>query len=334
MYQEASQIKLLIESAKTIVIIQADNPDGDSLGSSLALEQILAKQNLDPLMVCGVSLPTYLHYFPGWDRVEQQFPNKFDLSIIVDTSSISLLDSLTKQPSIAKALKSHPCIILDHHASEATIDFATVRLNIPTAAATAEVIYELAAQFEWPISALGNNSIASAILSDTLGLTASYTSARTVHIIGELVEAGVSLSALENIRRDTIRKSPDIVHYKGQLLQRIEYFNNDQLALLTIPWEEIEKYSPVYNPSILALDDMRLTIDTKIAIVLKQYPDGKITGKVRSNYGYPIANKLAELFGGGGHSYASGFKLTPKQPLEQFKQELTQRTKELLDEII
>lgn len=175
--------------------------------------------------------------------------------------------------------------------------------------------------------------MAAAILSDTMGLTASYTSARTVHIIGELVENGVSLSALENARRDTIRKSPELVRYKGVLLQRIEYYLDNRLALLTIPWVEIEKYSPLYNPSMLALDDMRLTNDTKIAVVLKQYPDGRITGKIRSNFGNPIAGKLAKDFGGGGHDYASGFKLIGKN-IDTLKQEIITFCRELLDETL
>ncbi len=333
MYAEAKKIKQLVEQAKKILIIQPDNPDGDSLGSSLALEQILASLNKDTIMVCGVNIPNYLQYFTGWDRVEPAaLPTNFDISIIVDTSSISLLENLTKHIDIA-SIKSKPCIVIDHHVSEASIDFAQVRLNVPTAAATSEVIYELSQQLNWNINLAAMNAIASAILSDSLGLTTNSTTARTVHIIGELIEKGVSLSQLENARRDTIRKSPEIVHYKGQLLERIEYFDNNKLALLIIPWEEIEKYSPLYNPSVLALDDMRLTTDTLVAIVLKLYPDGHITGKIRSNYGFPVAAKLAEKFGGGGHDYASGFKITDKH-IDELKTLLIEATREIINETV
>lgn len=333
MYPEAKQIKELVDGVKRILIIQPDNPDGDSLGSSLGLEQIFYSLGKETTMICGVNLSNYLHYIPGWDRVETEFSAKFDLSIIVDTSAISLLDNLTKHLSLA-TLKSKPCIIIDHHQTEATPSFATIRLNIPSAAATAEVIYELATQLNWSINLAGKNSLAAAILSDSLGLTAGSVTARTVHIIGELVEAGVSLASLENARRDMNRKSPEIVHYKGQLLQRIEYFDDNRLALLTIPWSEIEQYSPIYNPAILALEDMRLTTNTLIAIVLKQYLNGKITGKIRSNLGTPIANKLAESFGGGGHEYASGFKILDSKPFEQIKQDIIIRAKELYSETI
>ena len=333
MYPEAEKIKQLIHEANHILIVQPDNPDGDSLGSSLGLEQMLYALNKQTTLVCGTTLPGYLQYIPGWDRVESDMPSGFDLSIIVDTSSVSLLENLTKHIGIA-SLSSKPCIVLDHHKTEPEVDFATVRLNVPSAAATAEVIYELAKQLNYDIPLTGKNALAAAILSDSLGLTADNTTARTVHIIGELVEGGVSLSGLENARRDMIRKSPELVHYKGRLLERIEYFDNDRVAMLVIPWPEIEQYSPLYNPSVLALDDMRLTTNTVVAVALKLYPDGKITAKIRSNYGYPVAARLAESFGGGGHDYASGFKLTNNPNVDKLKLEIINKTKELLDETI
>ena len=178
MYPEAEEIKHLIDDAKKVLIIQPDNPDGDSLGSSLALEQIVASLNKDTVLVCGVNIPSYLKYFSGWDRVESDLTAKYDVSIVVDTSSISLLENLTRHISIA-ALKSKPCIIIDHHVSEASIDFAAVRLNIPTAAATSEVIYELSKQLNWEINLPAKKAIAAAILSDSLGLTTDSTTART-----------------------------------------------------------------------------------------------------------------------------------------------------------
>ena len=108
------EIKSTIEKAKNILIIQADNPDGDSLGSALALEQILGDMGKNPSLYCGVDIPRYLKFFEGWDRVSKDIPSKIDASIIVDTSSKLLLDQLQKsqeQPWIAVK----PVIVLDHH---------------------------------------------------------------------------------------------------------------------------------------------------------------------------------------------------------------------------
>ena len=84
---------------------------------------------------------------------------------------------------------------------------------------------------------------------------------------------------------------------------------------------------------MLVLDDMRLTINTDIAIALKDYPAKRVTGKIKCNYGKGIANQLAQLFGGGGHEYASGFKVTDGRSVDQIKQECIEKATMLLDNI-
>lgn len=328
MYEQSGAIQNIIDSAGRVVIIQADNPDGDSLGSALALEQILGDMGKETALYCGVDIPPHLTYLPGWDRVDKELPRQFDAAIVVDNSSDLLLEKL--QQSREKAwLKTKPLIVLDHHTTEATIDYASVLLRAK-AVATGEVIYELAKQLHWPLNAVAKNMLATSIMSDSLGLVSEGTSARSIHIIAELVEAGVKLAALDTARRDMMRKSPELQRYKGRLLQRIEYFgNHNEVAVVTIPWEEIEKYSPLYNPSMLVIDDMRLTEGTAIAIALKVYRDGKVTAKIRCNFGHGIGNQLAEYFGGGGHPYAAGFKVTGKA-FEAVRRECIEKASELL----
>ncbi|HEY1063839.1 MAG TPA: DHH family phosphoesterase [Candidatus Saccharimonadales bacterium] len=332
MYSEAADIAALIDQAHNIVILQADNPDGDSLGSALALEQILGDLGKEPYLYCGVDMPAHLKYLPGWDRVSNELPSTFDLSIIVDTSSSSLFEQATKTNAWTQ-LASKPAIILDHHqAVENTISFARVVVNAP-AVATGEVIYELSRQLEWPLNTHAMNAVAVSILSDSLGLMTDATTARSIHVIAELVEAGVKLPQIENLRRELNRKSPELTRYKGELLQRIVYHNDNKVATVTIPWDEIEKYSPEYNPSVLVLDEMRMTTDTAVAVAFKTYPDGKITGKIRCNYGFPIGAELAENFGGGGHPYASGFKVKDGRSLSDIEAACVAKASELLNKV-
>lgn len=331
MYEETGKINELIDSAQRILIVQADNPDGDSLASSLALEQILHDLGKEPFMYCGAGIPSYLTYLPGWDRVGYQVPNDFDISIIVDTSALSLLENLESGGQLG-ALSSRPCIILDHHEVEASIPFATVVCNKP-AVATGELIYELARQLEWPLAHNANEMLAVAIMSDSLGLTTEATSARSIHIIGELVESGVSIAELEHRRRQMMRKSPDLTHYKGELLQRVEYYEDNRIAVVGITNSEIEKYSPEYNPSMLVLEDMRMTTGTQIAIAFKVYKSGRVTAKIRCNQGAAIANQLAERFGGGGHAYAAGFKVQDGRPYNEIKSECISIAADMLQTI-
>lgn len=330
-YPEAEQIQTILQSARRVLIIQADNPDGDSLGSALALENIIGDMDKEPILYCGVAIPSYLTYLPGWDRVTNEFPLQFDASIIVDTSADSLLENLNEAGHKSK-LAGKPCIIIDHHAVELSIPYATVSCN-QEAVATGEVIYELARQLEWPLNLEAKKMIATAIMADSLGLVTEATSARSIHIIAELVEQGVKLAELEHARRMLMRKSPDLVHYKGELLQRVEYAADNRIAVVTIPWREIEQYSPQYNPSMLVIEDMRMTIGTQVAIAFKVYKDGKMTAKIRCNQGAPIAAKLADHFGGGGHPYASGFKIQQARPFNEVKSECISVALQLLNEI-
>jgi phosphoesterase RecJ-like protein len=329
-YDEAPAIGSAIEAAQKIVVVQADNPDGDSLASSLALEEILGDMGKDVYLYCGVDIPLHLKYLPGSARVQKELPNQFDLSIIVDTSSATLLGQLEKTG--AKGwLAAKPSIVIDHHATEPTITFASIYCNHP-AVATGEVIYELAKQLDWKINTTAAEYIAIAILSDSLGLTSESVTGRALFIMGELVDAGVNMATLENARRETMRRDQELIHYKGRLLERVEFHKDGRIATVDIPYEEIVKYSPLYNPPMLVLDDMRLGRGVQIAIGFKIYSDGHITGKLRANYGFAVADKLAEKLGGGGHPYAAGFKVPAGRSLEDVKKEVLDAGAELLDE--
>lgn len=328
-----SQIQKLIEQAHKIVIIQADNPDGDSLGSALALEEILGEMGKEPVLYCGVDVPDYLKHLQGWDRVSKDLPSQFDLSIIVDTSALILLDKLEKSAQRGW-VASKPVIVLDHHADvTCDIPYATVVLNDKNAVAAGEVIYRLAGQLDWPLNLAAKTHIASAILSDSLGLTSEGTTAETYRIMADLIESGVDRPALEEARRALSKMPEQIFRYKARLIERTELFADGQLALATIPHDEIMTYSPLYNPAPLIQTDMLQVEGVRVAIVLKHYQDGKITGSIRCGYGTTVAADLAAHFGGGGHAYAAGFKIESGKPFDQIKSECIQLATELLNKL-
>jgi phosphoesterase RecJ-like protein len=175
--------------------------------------------------------------------------------------------------------------------------------------------------------------LAVAILSDSLGLMSESTTSHSIKVIAELVDQGVVLAKLDHARKAMQKKSPGIARYKGELLKRLEYSPDQKIAIIQIPWEEIEKYSHEYNPSMLVIDEMRQVEKVTTAIAFKTYPDGRITAKVRCNDGYPIAAKLAENFGGGGHPYASGFRVTGGKDYNEVKRQAIELGSQLIEEI-
>lgn len=295
----------LINDAKKIIIIQAENPDGDSLGSSLALEEILSDLGKEVVLYCPVEIPKYMRYIQGWDRVVSDFDTKADLAIIVDTAADVLITKVLDTPGVRHFLESHPVLVIDHHTTESNLSFDHTMLS-EDAVATSEVIYQLASHNNWTINAQAAENMLVAIMSDSLGLTTQNVTPQTFYVAGKLVELGASNSVIEERRREFMKKSPEILAYKGELIGRIEYFLDGKLAIVHIPWEDIQAYSDQYNPSVLVLDEMRLVENVALGVAIKTYPDGKITGKLRGNL--PIAETVAGYFGGGGHKYASGFR--------------------------
>jgi len=286
-----------------ICIIQAENPDGDSLGSAIALDYIL--KDTENRLYCPVDIPKYLRYFADWSRVENEFDYKADGYIIVDTASSILLSKLLDDVAIKNCLYNKPVLVLDHHETADDLDFPHEAI-IETLPACANLIYKIAKTNHLEIPEVAAEAIYMAISSDTLGLVSSSVTADTMRTMADLIELGANPAELDERRREFMKKSPRILDYKADLIKRIEYSLDGKLATIHIPFEEIQLYSDEYNPNVLILEELRLVEGVDVAIAIKTYPDGKITGKIRADK--PVAEQVAGYFGGGGHPYAAGFR--------------------------
>ncbi len=320
-----------IHQAQKIVVIQADNPDADSLGSALALEHILGDLGKDVILCCGVNVPEYLRYMSGWDRVVDSLPSQFDLSIVVDASTYTLLDKLDRSGQLAW-VKSKPCIVLDHHATvEKKLDFTDLQLIDETVASTGELIFHLSVSLGWCVSQQAAEHLMSSILGDTQGLTNDLTKSATYRVMADLTDLGANRPRLEELRREYGKMPEKIYTYKGDLIRKTEFHAGGKIALVHIPQGEINEYSPLYNPAPLIQFDMLQVRGVALAIVLKSYDDGRVTAALRANNGYPVAAKLAEHMGGGGHDYAAGFKITDGRNYDDIKAECLRFATELLN---
>lgn len=317
----------LVEAANDIVVVQPENPDGDSLGSAIALEEIIGGLGKKVSLFCSVDMPRHLRYIKGWDRVLNELPGKYDLLIIVDTSSASLLEKLLKGANSRKVDQTQ-VLVLDHHDIETDLTLKNLELVNIDAVAVGEIIYDIVKLTGWKLNPNAVKAIAASIMSDSLGLTSVRTSAKTVYTIAELVDKhGLNLSELNNARRELSKKSVRIALYKADLIKRIEFFHDDRLAVVVIPHQEIKSYSDEYNPGALITEELAMIDSVDLSVVLKQYPD-HITGRLRSGKTM-ISGQLAEHFGGGGHPYAAGFK-TKDWSMDDLKKELVKRAGELL----
>jgi phosphoesterase RecJ-like protein len=324
-----NKITELINQSENVLIIQADNPDSDSLGSALILESVLEEMGKQVSLYCGIEIPSYIKYFNGWDLINKYLPNRFDLTIFVDVSTTSLFEKLDDKDF--SKIKKSPSIIFDHHvSSNDPIDFATVSIIDNKRSSTGELIYKVGKNLSWNFTLDEMKLIAMTILGDTQGLSNQLATSETYNVMAELIDKGVNRPELEELRRKFNKMPVEIFKYKSELINKTKFSYENRIAYNVIPQSEINKYSPLYNPSALIQPDILQTENVDVGIVFKTYDDNKITASIRCNPNAGIANSLAKEFGGGGHDYASGFKVYNKD-MDTFIPEVIKKAIQLLN---
>ncbi len=316
-----------LQDKKRIAVIQAENPDGDSLGSALALDYLLPEKEVS--LYCPVDIPKYLRYFVDWSRIGNEFDYQADGYIIVDTAAEVLLSKLLDDKAMRNRLFNAPVLVIDHHETEDDLPFEHQAI-IERRPACCDVIFQIARAEGLEISRQAAENLLAGIMSDTLGMTSETTTAETYRTAAALIEAGANVAQLEERRREFMKKSPRILDYKADLIKRVEYSLDGRLATVHIPWEEIREYSDEYNPNVLILEEMRLVEGVEVAVAVKTYPDGKVTGKIRATK--PVADRVAGYFGGGGHPYAAGFR-TYDSDYQTVRKDLVKIVPELLSSV-
>ena len=293
----------LITSSQTILVMQPDNPDGDSLGSALALEEILGDLGKTVIVYSYNAPGEYLRMLEGWDRVTEQFPKHFDAAIIVDAGSPTMLTATFQH--YGEQLVGKPLAVIDHHTTREPFGDHVLDVVTP-AAATGEMIVELAQTLDWPVNERCAAKLATAILSDSLNLTASYTTELTVLALAFCVRNGANLTELYRLKRETGALEQRNLKLKGALLSRVEFLCDGRLAWCTIPNEVAKKSKDDHNPTDLIIWDMMWTKEVEVAIVVKDYGTKlKVALKSKGS----MAGAIAEKIGGGGHASASGARL-------------------------
>lgn len=301
--KSAQNLQKFIDAAGSILILQPDSPDGDSLGTALGLEEILGDLGKKVVMYSYKQPEPYLRWLEGWDRVIQDMPKKFDAVILVDTGAPALIKSAIEHHFTA--LTSKPFAIIDHHTSRQNFGFDIELEIVEEAVATAELVTRMAQALDWPINERAAAKLASAILADSLGLTTSGTTAASVVAMAELTKRGANLYELHKSKREATAILPELLHLKGKLLQSVEFHVDGRLAIAEINPDTVARYKDISEPYTLILNEMQWTKGVELVAVFKNY-GGKINVPLRSTTG--AAGPMAEKFGGGGHPNAGAYR--------------------------
>ena len=307
-----------INNAKTLVILTHMNPDGDAIGSSLALYCSLLKLKKDVDVIVPEHSSIY-NFLPRINDLKKE-PTKeqYDIAIALDCGDIKRLNGFSESFENAKCK-----ISIDHH--EINTMFADYNFVNPASPACAQILITV-------IEALGveiDNEIGTCLLTGTLTDTGGFkypaTSAETFEFTAELLRKGVKVSDIYKRVLQTISKKS--FELRKVAINRLELLENGKIAFTYITNKDMETVEAEEGDHEGIVDIGRDIEGVEVSIFLKETEDGTYKISLRSNEYVNVAD-IALLFNGGGHIRAAGGSITGT--IEQSKERLVAECKKHL----
>ena len=307
-----------INNAKTLVILTHMNPDGDAIGSSLALYCSLLKLKKDVDVIVPEHSSIY-NFLPRINDLKKE-PTKeqYDIAIALDCGDIKRLNGFSESFENAKCK-----ISIDHH--EINTMFADYNFVNPASPACAQISITV-------IEALGveiDNEIGTCLLTGTLTDTGGFkypaTSAETFEFTAELLRKGVKVSDIYKRVLQTISKKS--FELRKVAINRLELLENGKIAFTYITNKDMETVEAEEGDHEGIVDIGRDIEGVEVSIFLKETEDGTYKISLRSNEYVNVAD-IALLFNGGGHIRAAGGSITGT--IEQSKERLVAECKKHL----
>ncbi len=314
----SEQLQQLIDCAQRMFLIAHVDPDGDTIGSTLALARALRMMGKDCSVACDDLVPEALLFLPGTDAFGTPQITGEDLIITVDVSDPDRLGNAYRHvPSLDTTT-----VNIDHHVTNTM--FAAVNLVRTEAAATAEIIFDLLLDWQIHVDALLATYLLTGIVTDTRSFSTSSTSPRTLEMSAQLMKAGASLIEInENYFR---QRRLATLRLWGRMLDEMQMDGHLVWSFNTLDMKNECKASSDNGDGIVNL--LATARDAKAAIVFKEKKDGQIDVSIRSRPGVDIS-PIAVHFGGGGHPQAAGAIV--EGDLDQVTRDVLSKAKEVLD---
>ncbi len=293
-----------LESADKILLLSHIRPDGDAIGSVLALGLVLERLGKEVVMANQDSIPESLRFLKGLDRYQQGVRDvkKIDLVVALDTANRERLgtDCLAEIPG------NVPLINIDHHISnELYGDYYYVDGDAPAAG---QIVYELVQEAGWEMTAEARDAIYVALSTDTGSFRYPATNARTYQIASELVEAGLVVGDLnhELYSQYSLRR----VEVLRALLGTLELHCDGKIAIWSLPQGQKDRIGVEDGDTDGLIDTIRSIRGVIISIFIEDLPDQKVRVSMRSSNDQVNVSEICQHFGGGGHRLASGVRMS------------------------
>lgn len=301
------KLKAAIEKAESIIIFSHVNPDGDTLGSNLALSFMIEKYfNKKAESVFAGSLPSIYCYLPGYERfkgLEAVNKNKkYDLAIAVDIASKDRM--ITGAEIYDNALVK---VNIDHH--KTNIGYGDINIIDGDAACTGIVLNRIFDSWGYKETLETARCLYTSLLTDTGGFRFNSTNAECFMLAAHLVEAGVS--PMQEYRACYETKPQSMVQFQAYVISNAVFYNEGSIAFAKVTRSDMSRFgaSDEYTEGIVEV--LRSSKNVEIAAILKETKEGWTKVSLRSKTIDIIPAVLD--FGGGGHTFAAG--CTIKKPL-------------------
>ena len=304
-----------INKAESIVILTHENPDGDAVGTSLALYNAL-KLYVDVIIP---ECPKTFNFLPGSSEIKKESNvENYDLAIAVDCASFDMLNGLSKKFEDATTT-----VVIDHHGTNNM--FGDYNFVNPDAPACAEVMIVALSAFKLEINKEIGTCLLVGIITDTGGFKYQGVTAETFEFVAGLLRKGVNVS--DTYRKVLQVKTKSAFELTRVANNRIEFFEDGKIAYTYVTLEDYEKFNAVAGDHEGIVDIGRDIEGVEVSIFIREIKGKGLKVSLRSNDKVNV-DEIALLYGGGGHPKAAGFSIN--DDLESVKQRVIAEAKRYL----
>jgi phosphoesterase RecJ-like protein len=299
-----SEIVAALKEGHSFSLSGHQNPDGDVIGSQLALAGLIRRFGADKIIDIQNNgpVPRFLSYLHGTDGIKNvtKVDGEYDVQIVFECSGAERMGGII---DLKKQVKK--VINLDHHLHNP--NFGDINLVEPTTSSTCELIYKI---FEHAgVTPSKEEAIAmySGMVTDTGWFRYGNTNAQTHMIASKLLACGVPIADLSE--RIYLSKSPEAIRLLARTLTNMKLIYDNRVAVLTLPVDVVNSIGATSDDTE-DLVNYGLQIESVMAsMILKEKKDPPLVKVSLRSKGNVDINQVARLFGGGGHKNASGCAL-------------------------
>lgn len=305
--KELTQLKTLLDKKENIVITTHFSPDGDAIGSSMGLAQVLKALGKKVTCIVPNKFPKFLAWIGGTDEilVFDDSPkesiaalNTCDLIFLLDFNVLSRLQGLGDELAKINTEK----VLIDHHQEPDEFD---INFSKTSASSTCELVVQVleGINLDKHINENGAHALYTGLMTDTGSFRFSSTSAETFRIAGKLVSLGVEVETINRHLNDSNKF--DRLRLMGfTLSEKMVWLKEYNTIYFTLSAEELERFNYEQGDTE-GLVNFGLSVGGVNLSVFMAEKDGKIKMSFRSKADIP-ANQIAKHFDGGGHINAAG----------------------------